>query len=150
MGDSVSDQLSLMLYPSHTAKSTSSWLNSIQHETNEKCPDCRQVLKQPIYFNEPSHILAFDVNSVNMKLSRKIKFVDNDKTTALSLRGIIYHGDFHFTSRIVSSDGSVWFHDGMTSAHTTVLDGNIDDLGSQELSVCKGKKLVLALYSQVH
>jgi hypothetical protein len=87
---------------------------------------------------------------VKIKLSRNIKFVENGKTTVLALRGMIYHGGYHFTSRIVSSDGNVWFHDGMTTAHTTALDGSIDDLGSQELLICTGKKLVLAIYAQVH
>ncbi|KAJ7751152.1 hypothetical protein B0H16DRAFT_1265982, partial [Mycena metata] len=39
----------------------------------------------------------------------------NGTTHVLLLRGIIYYGSFHFTPRIIGTDGRVWFHDGMTT-----------------------------------
>jgi hypothetical protein len=88
-GDPVSDRLSFMLSPLNEVKSTSSWLSSMQHETHERCPNCKHNLKQPIYFNDPPHILAFDVNSLKVKLSKEIRFVDNGKTTILALKGVM-------------------------------------------------------------
>ncbi|KIM72761.1 hypothetical protein PILCRDRAFT_81623, partial [Piloderma croceum F 1598] len=37
------------------------------------------------------------------------------ETVVLDVRGLIYHGEFQFTSRIIGTDGMVWYHDGMTT-----------------------------------
>jgi len=47
--------------------------------------------------------------------AKTIGFEDEDGMKVLQLKGMIYHGGFHLTSCIVSSDGSVWFNDGMTT-----------------------------------
>jgi len=43
-----------------------------------------------------------------------MKFEQEGKTVVLDVRGLIYYGDFHFTSHIIGTDGIVWYHDGMT------------------------------------
>jgi hypothetical protein len=49
-----------------------------------------------------------------MKVSKTLAFEQEGKTVVLDVRGLIYHGDFHFTSCIIRIDGIVWYHDGMT------------------------------------
>jgi len=41
-----------------------------------------------------------------------LKFEQEGRTVVLDVRGLIYHGNFHFTSRIIGTDGIVWYHDG--------------------------------------
>ena len=36
-----------------------------------------------------------------------LKFVQDGETVVLDVRGLIYYGDFHFTSQIIGSDGNV-------------------------------------------
>ena len=46
---------------------------------------------------------------------RGMKFEQEGETVVLNVKGLIYHGDFHFRSCIIGTDGIVWYHDGMTN-----------------------------------
>jgi hypothetical protein len=67
----------------------------------------------------------------------------------LQLKGMIYHEGFHFTSCIVSSDGAVWFNDGMITGRQCEKDGDLETTLSGKLMKCRGKNLVLAIYTLV-
>ena len=67
----------------------------------------------------------------------------------LQLKGMVYHRGFHFTSCIVSSDRAVWFNDGMTTGRQCKKDGDLDTMSSGKLMKCRGKNLVLAIYTLV-
>ena len=53
-----------------------------------------------------------------------------------------YHGDFHFTSCIIGTDG-------MTTGSSCENEGDFDKLSSRNLLKCKGKKLILVVYARV-
>ena len=61
------------------------------------------------------------------------------ETVVLDVRGLIYHGDFHFTSCIVGTDGTVWYHDGMTTGSSCENEGDFDKFSSKKLLKCKRK-----------
>ena len=104
----MNDSLEFILYEREAApKFTSHWLCSLEHETHEKCPDCACALKQPISFKSAPSILVFEINSQNMKISETLKFVQDNETVVLHVRGLIYHGNFHFTSHIIGNDNNV-------------------------------------------
>ncbi|KAF9461418.1 hypothetical protein BDZ94DRAFT_1371455 [Collybia nuda] len=86
--------------------------------------------------------LVLEYPHTNIETSRQIKSVVNRKA-------IIYHGDNHFTSRIISRKGQIWYHDGMLTKETCIEDGTLQDMSSGELKECQGKDLILAVYSQV-
>jgi len=52
-------------------------------------------------------VLVFEINLQNIKVSKTLKFEQEGETVVLDVRGLIYHGDFHFTSRIIGNDGMV-------------------------------------------
>ncbi|KAJ7030888.1 hypothetical protein C8F04DRAFT_961062 [Mycena alexandri] len=64
------------------------------------------------------------------------------------LRGIIYGGDAHFTSRYISAQGSVWFHDGMTTARSYVEEGHIDSMDAASLVHARGKTALVLMYAR--
>ncbi|KAI0788943.1 hypothetical protein BC629DRAFT_1273008, partial [Irpex lacteus] len=41
------------------------------------------------------------------------------------LIGIIYYGNNHFTSRIISNSGDIWYHDGIETQSQCQYEGNI-------------------------
>ncbi|KIM71376.1 hypothetical protein PILCRDRAFT_82847 [Piloderma croceum F 1598] len=51
----------------------------------------------------------------NTQVSKTLKFEQEGETVVLDVRGLIYHGDFHFISCVIGNDGMVWYHDGMTT-----------------------------------
>jgi hypothetical protein len=147
---SIDDRLDFVLYEKEDIpKSTSHWLRSLQHETHEICPQCFSAMMQPISFKSAPNVLIFEINSRNIKLSKTLKFEQEGETVVLDVRGLIYHGDFHFTSRIIGTDGIVWYHDGMTTGSRCESEGDFDKLSSRNLLKCKGKKLILVVYAKV-
>jgi len=105
---SIDGRIDFVLYEEEdTPKSTSHWLRFLELETHERCPKCFSVVMQPISFKSGSNVLIFEINSRNIKLSKSLKFEQEGKTVVLDIRGLIYHGDFHFTSCIIGTDGIV-------------------------------------------
>jgi hypothetical protein len=105
-------------------------------------------MTKPIYYNEPPKLLIVAHINHNVKISHNIKFETDGKFVYLQLRGIIYHGGDHFTSRIISTDGSIWYHDGMTTGRNCHADGNIKSVGEKELRSCRTKNISLIVYAQ--
>ena len=63
------------------------------------------------------------------------------------LKGIIYYGDNHFTSRIISDDCLVWYHDGMTTGSCLLHKGPLPTIPN--LMLCKNKDACAAIYSSL-
>jgi hypothetical protein len=75
------------------------------------------VAPKLLVFNIPEHRGILD-REINMKGI-------NGRNTILKLRGIIHHGNFHFTSRIIANDGKIWYHDGIATGSNAIMDGNM-------------------------
>ncbi|KDR82311.1 hypothetical protein GALMADRAFT_58068 [Galerina marginata CBS 339.88] len=71
----------------------------------------------------------------------------NGQTNILSLRGIVYHGENHFSFKIILSEGKVWYHDGIETGKISIEDGNLLNMTSNDLKVYQDKNLVLAVYA---
>ena len=146
----IDDSLEFVLYEKNDSpKSTCHWLGSLEHETHERCPQCFSAMMQPISFKTIPSVLVFEINSKNIKVSKTLKFEQEGETVVLEVRGLIYHGDFHFTSRIIGTDGIVWYHDGMTTGSSCENEGDFDKFSSKKLLKCKRKKLILVVYARV-
>ncbi|KAJ7112376.1 hypothetical protein C8R44DRAFT_632100 [Mycena epipterygia] len=52
------------------------------------------------------------------------------------LRGVIYGGENHFTSRIVRPNGDMWYHDGIETGHKTVNEGSMHSMQADYLNTC--------------
>jgi hypothetical protein len=133
----------------NTPKSTIHWLGSLEHETHERCPQCFSAMMQPISFKSAPSMLVFEINSRNIKVSKTLKFEQDNETVVLDVRGLIYHGDFHFTSCLIGANGIFWYHDGMTTDSSCENGGDFDKLSPRNLLKCKGKKLILVVYARV-
>jgi hypothetical protein len=99
-------------------------------------------MMQPISFKSAPHVLIFEINPRNMKVSKTLKFEQEGETVVLVVRRLIYHGDFHFTSHIVGTDGIVWYHDGMTTGSSCENEGDFNKIACRNLLKCKGKKMI--------
>jgi hypothetical protein len=68
------------------------------------------------YYNFPN-ILLFSVGGHKISATKCIKIRTDSGPKRLHLKGLVYHGAFHFTCCIVTNDGSVWFHDGQLGSN---------------------------------
>ncbi|KAH9949756.1 hypothetical protein B0H21DRAFT_687977, partial [Amylocystis lapponica] len=65
------------------------------------------------------------------------------------LCGIIYYGGFHFTSRIIMSDGSIWFNDGISTGNMCKLEGNIVNVNQNVLAKSGTRKSCAIIYGKI-
>ena len=103
---------------------------------------------QPISFKSIPSVLVFEINLRSITISKSLQFGQEGETVGLNIRGLIYHGDFHFTSCIIGIDGNVWYHDGITTRSRCENEGDIDKFSSKNLLKCRGKDLVLVVYAR--
>jgi hypothetical protein len=142
----MDDRLEFILYKKvGTTKSTSQWLGLLTHL---KCPDCSCSLTWPISFVSAPNTLVLKINSRNIKIRKTLKFVQDGESIVLKVRGLIYHGDFHFTSCIVGTDGVVLYHDGMTTGSICKKEGDFDEFSNKKIMNNKGKVLTIVVYAR--
>ncbi|KAF9455327.1 hypothetical protein BDZ94DRAFT_1371138, partial [Collybia nuda] len=132
-----------------TASSTQDWVDPFEYPIGQFCQECLSPMVKHIKYNHIPKTLVLEYPHTNIETSHQIKFVVNGKSTSLYLRGIIYHGDNHFTSRVISREGQIWYHDGMLTKETCIEDGTLQNMSNEELKECQDKDLVLAVYSQI-
>jgi hypothetical protein len=127
--------------------STSSWLRNLRFKLSEKCPDCFSTLYNAIYYVKSPNIIIFDHTNVEIHPSSQIKYMIDGKIINLKLKGLIYHGSFHFTSRIISKDGDVWYNDGKEMGRECIMEGHRKLLSEEDWLMKNGRKLILSIYS---
>jgi hypothetical protein len=105
-------------------------------------------MRKHLFYKDPPNILVLDYPGKDIRTSRKIVFDSDEGYVTLHLRGIIYLGNHHFTSRVICTDGSVWYHDGQ-KGHISYEEGHLKSMKDKDLRTCKGRALMLAVYAQV-
>jgi hypothetical protein len=94
-------------------------------------------------------MLALDFEGLETSISPVINVYDNCgrcSSHSLHLKGITYYADGHYTSRIIYNQDQVWFHDGILTGQSMLYDGAITTFNNIQLSICRGKKAIAAVY----
>jgi hypothetical protein len=128
--------------------STNKWILELHKRTSLTCPECSEKMEQPISYYQAPKILILEYPQYNIATSHVIRIKDhNENDTELYLRGIVYHGGYHFTSRIIEEDGKIWYHDGAIARNVNE-DGFLKSKTDIELRNHKEKELIMAIYAQ--
>jgi len=90
-------------------------------------------------------VLAFSLTQGSVKVTPAIDVSKNGRKVRYHLKGIIYHGGYHFTARVVTSQGDVWYHDGMTTARECIYEGKLNEL--TDIRDAEGRKISTVIYS---
>jgi hypothetical protein len=75
-------------------------------------------------------------NHAKIEICKSMILDVSDNPANYILKGIVYLGGFHFTSHIVSSDNTVWFHDGITTANICIKEDILKAFNSTDLTLC--------------
>ena len=113
------------------------------HQSQQVCGNCNAPLETTIHFSETHKIYAVDVTDRNVTLSRTVGPVH---ATILHLKGLVYHGGYHFTCIIVDESRNIWFYDGMTTGRISIKDGKFGTVSQPNLKKCRNEKLCLVIY----
>jgi hypothetical protein len=125
--------------------STSQILQTVMRYQIHTCHYCNQTME---YGLKNPKLIVLNIPGHRGPLERKL-FLKGDKgqNNILYLRGIVYHGSFHFVSRIITNDNKIWFHDGIVGKNA-LAQGNIQNVSDKHLTHCNGKVIALAIYAQ--
>ena len=117
-----SNRVGRLMDVSHSATGSISQIleNHMHHQSQQVCNNCNSPLSTKINFSETHKIYAVDVTDRNVTLSRTVKIQGLVQATTLYLKGLVYHGGYHFTCQIIDESGNIWFHDGMITGRTSI------------------------------
>jgi hypothetical protein len=147
-GPNCDDNLTYVLHADHTASdSTSKWVNKLQQNNDAECPNCNGQLFQRFCYKKTPNLLILDYPFCDIETSHMIAYKANGKTEFMDLKGVVYYGAYHFTSRFISDSGIIWYHDGMTTG--SVFEKNITLKSTSDIDIkkCNNRGLTLAVYA---
>ena len=124
---------------------TSQWLKAIINSKSTRlCPTCHKSAQKLYRFNTlPLFIPLAVENNITVILEHTATFYDGQ----YKLVGIIYHGGFHFTCRIIDSEGQIWYNDGVRTGRKSEYEGNMKDFNPRLLLQAReGRKCTVAVY----
>ncbi|KAA1479679.1 hypothetical protein DENSPDRAFT_743690, partial [Dentipellis sp. KUC8613] len=78
------------------------------------------------------------------KLSLSMTIGSKERKASYKLKGIIYLGQNHFTSRIIGKKGEVWYHDGMTTKEKCIYEGQLTTMS--DIHHARGRTACMIIY----
>ena len=82
-----------------------------------------------------------------MQMTQGLTLGEQSEKMHFKLRGVIYHGQNHFTCRYISKSRQVYYHDGVNGSQC-VYDGVISHvLNEDDLYSTRGRRAILFFYS---
>lgn len=103
------------------------WLKVLLYQKYEgRCTTCRAKLVCKMDIVSAPNFLVFNVYKGQVKLQKKIAIVTVEgQTKEYRLCGLVYFGGFHFTCRIIASNGKIWYHDGQETEGSCILEDKV-------------------------
>jgi hypothetical protein len=97
--------------------------------TSSRCSACQVNRSTTLLMSEPLPFLIVELvvpadNLCYVKAEPRIAVGEWN----YDLRGIIYYGSYHFTSRVIDDSQNSWFHDGMRAGGRVIFEGNYTGL----------------------
>jgi hypothetical protein len=103
-----------------------------------------------VTLNDVPPIIVFDIVHEKLRFDDELHLEVQGTRRVLALRGIIYGGQGHFTCRVIGRDGTMWFHDGITTGSSCISEVNVRTLTDRSvLHTCGEKKVVSVVYARV-
>ncbi|KAA1480111.1 hypothetical protein DENSPDRAFT_789969 [Dentipellis sp. KUC8613] len=123
----------------------------LDHVIDKQCPNCRKPLSKKTIPNKdtPPPFIAIKLSDSGPppKLSLTMSIGTKEDKFSYKLRGICYFGQAHFTSRIISKKGDVWYHDGITTKEKCIHEGQLKDI--KDIYVANDRHASILIYSIV-
>jgi len=149
IGDVIDDELSSMIFNSSDGITlTKDQLRqTLVQRSRLFCPECLSQLQEVTLYHRIPKIMMFSVVGQNISASKIIKLKMVNRSRKFYIKGIVYHGGFHFTSHVMTNDGRVWFHDGQLGANCQ-YEKRLSDFTEIELNPCHERQMSLVIYAQ--
>ena len=135
---------------SYKSATTTAWLNALNCRKSEMvCPSCgKKAVRHLQFISMPSFIMI--AAAPMQKIKVHWEHYTSMNNSQYRLCGLVYFSNWHFTARVITEDGNIWFHDGMHTQHVCAAESNIANTPSQTLSkVQNGCDCYFAIYAKV-
>lgn len=126
-------------------QSIQSWMANPQDSSYPPCTICHTPRTRHLRLLYSVPFLVFEFSNENTSLSANLIITVLGDQRHYTLKGIIYYGNEHFTSRIISNDNMVWYHDGMTTGPHMVPQGPLSTISN--LMTCRNRHASVAIYT---
>ena len=115
-------------------------MDNFSLELASKCMTCDTLLMKHTSFVQSPPLLVFDLsNGLVVSIEPILWILCDGNRVQYVLRGVIYFDNHHFTERIITSTGMVWYHDGIFTGRSLVYE-------SQGLTAITTQNAVMAFY----
>jgi hypothetical protein len=99
------------------------------------------------------YIMCILLNKHGFMINETLSYVTDMFDAIFKLRGVVYGDGNHFVARLITSDGHIWYHDGMTTGSGCVAEGQLDEVPDSEwlMTSSRGyscRKAILAVYTR--
>jgi len=105
------------------------WTNKVQDRI--QCPSCHgQVIMTTQFNNYEPPLIGISIGNANVQItaSLAIQFDEPNHNAKYRLCGIIYHGSFHFTARIIDKAMNTYYYDGIKTGTECILEGKFNTI----------------------
>src|SRR6202167_2696649 len=93
-------------------------------------PECTKCEYSEASIDDRLNFVLYEKEDTPKSTSHWLRSLEQEgETVVLDVRRLIYHGDFHFTSCIIGTDGVGCYHDGMTTGSSCENEGDLDKIG---------------------
>jgi hypothetical protein len=114
-----------------------------------RCPEIRLLDREMQVTQDMPSILIFELADKHIMPDLTLRISSLHMSNVYILRGLIYHGSNHFTSRVVDLQGQVWYNDGAVTGRQSRLEGHLNGNGDRAwLKTAHGKSLHAVVYAQ--
>jgi len=134
------------------------WMNASITANTESCrsatvcPMCSTSMQIATNFFQPSPFVHFEIppEMRNSVLPSRILTISNTDVAShhYLLRGIIYHGQLHFTARLVTTNNITWTYDGQLNRGIPVQELNPSD-DVRQLTTLQNRQAYIYVYQHV-
>ena len=123
-----------------TETSLQACIDNFTIELGSRCVTCDSHLMKHTTFVLTPPLLAFDISIASTLSLDPVLWISCDNSrVCYNLRGIIYYDNHHFTERVVTSTGLIWFHDGIFTGRSPVYE-------SHDLTSITTENAIMAFY----
>ncbi|KAJ7128334.1 hypothetical protein C8R44DRAFT_615622 [Mycena epipterygia] len=116
--------------------SISHWLkDQMIQKTKHKCI-CGNGMLKMVRVDTAPPLVYVTLSDTTILIDAAINLTIGETRQRYALRGVIYGGRNHFTSRIVKPNGILWYHDGIETGKSCVNEGSMHEQEADYLNTC--------------
>ena len=104
----------------HEYESIVQWVSTETQHAESQCEVCGYAASVKLRFHHSPPLLAFSIPNSRIQINTALDISIENRHHKYVLVAVVYYADQHFTSKVITHDGRLWFYDGMAIANQNV------------------------------